>query len=393
MVRVVILGAGYAGVRAAQALHGRREGVEVVLVDRGRSHGIVMEMHKVAAGTSARRRAEVPLHRLLPHARDLWLVQAEVTGIDWRRRTVRTAQGDVAYDFALICLGGRPAYFDVPGVREHAFTLHYLDSAALLRRRLRRLARTGGGLIVVGGSGLTGVDLAGAIAAAHPGVFQITVVQAAGQLLPEGDPHVGAYAEQALALDGVAVRLDARIRRVRAHAVDLDSGGVLPADLVVWAGGVQGNPLPQLAGLPVDARGRLQAEPTLEVVGHPGLFAAGDAAAIPGPTGLSLPATAQLAVQEGARAARNMLGLLAGLEMQPLRPRILGLTATLGRGQAIARPGRLRLTGRSALALHELALLRYLYGIGGIGLLREEGYLHGTRPAVAASYGRHAARR
>ena len=375
MQRVVILGAGYAGVRAAQELHGRREGLEVVLIDRSRSHEIVTEMYKLAAGDREPRRTEVPLHRLLPHDRDLRLLQAEVESLDWRSRQVRTTRGTVGYDTALICLGASPSYYGVPGAREHALTLQYLDSAVRLRRRLRCLARAGGGRVVIVGGGLTGVELAGEITAAHPGRLQVTIAQATASLLPEEDPLLAAYAEEALTLDRVEVRRDERVERVLAHGVALTSGGVLPADLVVWSGGVQANPLPQSAGLPVDGRGRLQVLPTLEVEGHPELFAAGDVAAVPGPGGQSLPPTAQLAVQEGRQAARNILRVHAGLEPRPLRPRILGLTATLGRGQAIARLGRLRLTGRPALALHEIALLRYLYGIGGIGLLRREGYL------------------
>ncbi len=373
--RIVVLGAGYAGVRAVQEMGPVLDEREIVLIDRGRSHAIVTEMYRVAAGGRPARGAEVPLHRLVPHHRNLVLLQAEVKELDWRQRVVRTGQGAVAYDTVLFCLGATPEYFDIPGARESTLTLQHLDSALRLRRRLESLARLGGGRVVIVGGGLTGVELAGAISAIHPGRFRLTLAQASPSILPDEDPRLAAYAEEVLQRGDIEVRRGEHVARVTKRTVVLRSGAVLPADLVVWAGGVRGNPLAAQAGLPVDGRGRVQVLPTLEVDGHPGLFAAGDAAHVPGAAGHALPPTAQLAVQEGRAAARNIAGLLAGREPQAFRPQVLGMTAALGRGYGIARLGRLRLTGRPANALHELALVRYLYGVGGLGLLTRGGYL------------------
>ena len=373
--RIVVLGAGYAGVRAVQEMASVLDKREIVLVDRGRSHAIVTEMYRVAAGARPAGGAEVPLHRLVPHHRNLVLVQAEVEALDWRQRMVRTGLGAIEYDTALFCLGATPDYFDIPGARENGLTLQYLDSALRLRRRLESLARLGGRRVVIVGGGLAGIELAAAISARHPGRFRLTIAQARPSILPDEDPWLAAYAEQVLRRGDIDVRRDEHVTRVTKRTVVLRSGAWLPADLVVWAGGVQGNPLAAQAGLPVDGRGRVRVLPTLEVDGHPGLFAAGDAAHVPGAAGHALPPTAQLAVQEGRAAARNILGLIAGREPQPLHPQVLGMTSALDRGYGIARLGRLRLTGRPANALHEPALVRYLYGVGGLGLLTREGYL------------------
>ncbi len=380
MKRVVVLGAGYAGVRAVRGLTQVLGEREIVLIDRSRSHELLTEMYKVAAGAASQGRVEVPLHRLLPHHRNLRLLHADIEGIDWRAREIRTSRGPVSYDTALICLGAVAEYCDVPGAQAHAMTLRHLDSAVRLRRRLDALARRGGGQVVVVGGGLTGVELASEIAARHPGRFHLTIAQAAATVLPDEDAGLAAYAERMLEQAAIEVRRGESVARVLPHGVQLTSGASLVADLVVWTGGVRGNPLPQAAGLPVDGRGRVRVLPTLEVDGHPGLFAAGDVASVPGAGGHPLPPTAQLAVQEGRLAARNILRLRAGRQPEPLRPRILGMTASLGASRGIARLGRLRLKGRPAHAVHELALLRYLYGIGGLGLLRREAYLGWTHP-------------
>ncbi len=383
MRRLVILGAGYAGVRAAQTLTARLEEMEVVLIDRHLGQEILTEMYKVAAGHREPARVEIPLHRLLPHHRNLRIVQADIERLDWRRREVLTSRAAIAYESLLVCLGATPEYYAVPGAREHALTLQYLDSAVRVRRRLERLARRGGGHVVIVGGGLTGVELASEIASGHPGRFHLTLAQAAASILPDEEPRLAAYAERVLERVDIDVRRGESVRRVGEGGVQLSSGALLPADLVLWTGGVRGNPLPQEAGLPVDGRGRLRVLGTLEVDGCPGIFAAGDVAAVPGPDGHALPPTAQLAVQEGFRAARNIVRVMRGQEPQPLQVRILGMAASLGRGRGIARLGHLSLQGRPGQIVHEPALLRYLYGIGGLGLLRREGYLSWTSPPAA----------
>ncbi len=381
--RVLVLGAGYAGVRAAQEMTDVLDEREIVLVDRSGSHEILTEMYRVAAGDHARRQATVPLHRLLPHHRNLRLLQADVERIDWRRREVPTSRGPVGYDMALICLGAVPEYYGVPGAREHAMTLQHLDSAIRLRRRLGALARRGGGRVVIIGAGLTGVELAGEIADRHPGRLRLTIASPAHTVPPEEEAGLAAYALRTLERSAIEVRRGESVAQVLTDGVWLTSGLRLAADLVVWTGGVRGNRLPEAAGLPVDGRGRVRVLSTLEVEGHPGLFAAGDVASVPGAGDHPLPPAAQLAVQEGRLAARNILRLLAGAQPEPLEPRILAVTASPVSSRGIARLGRFRLGGRTAHALDEIALLRYLYGSGGLGLVRREAYLSLALPAAA----------
>lgn len=379
--RIVILGGGYAGVRAAQEILRKMEDAELILADRSHYHEVVTELYRVAAGAEDPARVRLPLGRLLPAHPRLSLLETEVAGLDWRGREVQTARGRVPYDYLLLALGGAPEYFGVEGARRHALTLQYLDSAVRVRRRLRLLAARGGGRIVVVGGGLTGVQLASEIADHSPGVFDITIVQAAPSILPEEDAQFAAYAEHELEENHVRIVRGESAAEIMAHGVRLKSGAEIPSDLTIWGGGVRANALPKEAGLPCDARGRVLVDEKLEVEGHPGIFAAGDIAHIPTKrAGHPLPPTAQLAVQEGLRAGRNLLRVARGEEPTALHARILGTAAALGERRGIARVGGLRLTGRPGHAIHELALLRYLYGVGGLGLLQREGYLSWSRP-------------
>ena len=380
--RIVILGAGYAGVRAAQEILRTLDDGEVVLIDRSQYHEVVTEMYRVAAGAEEPSGVQLPLRRLLAQSPRLTLLQAEVQSLDYRAREVLTDRGRVPYRFALVALGGAPEYYGVQGAREHALTLQYLDSAVRVRRRLRALkAAKGGGRIVIVGGGLTGVQLASELAEQMPETFDIAIVQAAPTILPEEDKQLAGYAQGELERHRITVHRGEPVSEVRAHSVQLKSGPEIPSDLTIWAGGVRANPIPKEAGLPCDPRGRVLVDAQLEVQGHPGIFAAGDIAHVPSGHGeTALPPTAQLAVQEGRQAGRNILRVLQGEEPALLHARILGMAAALGDRHGIAHVGRFRLTGQVGHAVHELALLHYLYGVGGLGLLEREAYLSWTRP-------------
>lgn len=381
MRRIVILGAGYAGVRAAQVLLDGLRDEELAVIDRASCHQIVTEMYKVAAGEVPEARVCLPLSRLLPLHPRLTILQAEVQEILPRDREIRTSRGVVPYDLMLLALGATTEYYDVPGAEKNCLTLQYLDSAVRLRRRLRALSERGRGRIVIVGGGLTGVELAAEIRDAYPGEFPIDIVQAAPAILPEEDAVLASFAQHELEAHRITIHRGIPVKEVGARSVLLGSGDELPSDLTVWTGGVRANPLAKAAGLPTGQRGRVLVDQNLEVEAWPGIFAAGDVAAIPARDGKGfLPPTAQLAVQEGTLAARNIQRAVRGQELHAFVPHILGSAASVGRVSGIARVGRFRLTGRPGHAVHELSLLRYLYGLGGIGLLRREGYLSWARP-------------
>lgn len=384
MRRIVILGAGYAGVRAAQVLLDDLGDGELTVIDRTSCHQIVTEMYRVASGDLPEERVCLPLDRLLPAHPRLTILQAQIQDVRPRDREVATDRGRVPYDLLVLALGATTEYYDVPGARRHALTLQYLDSALRLRRRLRDLATKGrGGRVVIIGGGLTGVELAGEIRDSLPDHFELSIVQAAPAILPEEDAQLADFAQRELEAHRIVVHRGTAVREVRARSVLLENGAELPADLTVWTGGVRANDLPAAAGLPCGQRGRVLVDGSLEVEGWPGIFAAGDVAAVPARHGRGLlPPTAQLAVQEGGAVGRNILRVLSDRDPRPFTPRILGSAASVGRTAGIARIGRLRLTGKPGHVLHELALVRYLYGLGGIGLLRREGYLSWTHPPV-----------
>ena len=315
--RIVVVGAGYAGLGTALRL-ARQVGASarIDLVDGRSEHQLITRLHEVAAGRLAPAAAAVPL-RLLLAGTAIRLHRAWVEGMDLARGRVTTSTGLLEYDMLVLAPGSRTDYRDVPGAAERTLPLRTLEDALRLREKigthLRRASRTGvsesesGSTILVVGGGYTGIELTAELAAWQPELayrtgrrdraLRIGLLEAGPRLLPGGDGWLADQAAAALERLGVQLVL-------ASPALSVDVGGVqvqrghMGADLVVWATGVRGPRFLADAGLQVERDGRALVDRRLAALGHPEIQVLGDAAAAPDVTGASLPATAQVAVQQ-----------------------------------------------------------------------------------------------
>ena len=287
-----------------------------------------------------------------------------------RRGVGEKAGRAIAYDFLIVATGAAHSYFGRDEWAERAPALKTLDDALEIRRRVlmafeaaerepsadaqRRLLT----FVIVGG-GPTGAELAGALAEiARQSLrqdFRNIRPESARIVLLEGAPHLlNAFpaplreaARQSLVRLGVDVRLNTVVTGVDADGVRFrsqDHEERLPAQTVLWAAGVEASPIAKALGAPLDRAGRVRAEPTLAVPGHPEIFVAGDICAL-SQDGEPLPGVAQVAKQEGAHAAGNVLRAVRGEPLAPFRYRNYGNMATIGRGSAVADIGPIKASG------------------------------------------------
>ena len=367
--RVVVLGAGYAGMAAFLELQAvqRAWRLALTLVNAGRYHYYTTELHAFAAGTEAETDVRLALRRVVqPPAQ---LVVGRAARIDPAARRVELVGGEMLpYDYLIAGLGSEPEYFGVPGAREHGLVVGNPGAAADLRRRLATALAAGGPVrLAVAGGGLTGVELAGELADAYGERLVVTLIEATPQIMMGFDPALAELAAEILGEKGVTIRREARIARVQAGALELAGGERLPFDLLVWAGGVRGPGLLAASGLAVTRRGRGVVGNCLQAADHPEIFLVGDAAAFVDPdSGRELPATAQAAVQMGRYASRAVLRRLAGRPLRPFRPHIRGVIATLGGHAAVGEVGGERLTGLPALLVKRALEAHHAYEAGGV---------------------------
>jgi NADH dehydrogenase len=365
----VILGGGFGGLDAARALADAP--VRVTLVDRHNYHLFQPLLYQVATAALSPGDIASPIRWVLRRQKNVTVLLATVSGIDVAGKRVLLDGGDaIAYDFLIVATGSAHSYFGHPEWADRAPGLKTLDDALDIRRRVllafeaaerepdpdeqRRLLT----FVIVGG-GPTGVELAGALAEiARQSLrrdFRNIKPESARVVLLEGAPHIlSAFPERlrsaaraSLTRLGVDVRTGAVVTGVDDHAVTFRSEDVeerLAAETVLWAAGVAASPIARALGVPLDRAGRVHAEPTLTVPGHPDIFVAGDICAL-SQDGVPLPGVAQVAKQQGAHAARNVARAIQREPLVPFRYRNYGNMATIGRGSAVADIGPMKASG------------------------------------------------
>ncbi|MFC4019909.1 NAD(P)/FAD-dependent oxidoreductase [Micromonospora sp. GCM10011542] len=348
--RVLILGAGYAGLAATIQLAARvkrRGGVRVTLVNPQERFTERLRLHMTATGQPL---AEMDIPTLLAGT-GAQFVRGWVTAVDAHAKTVRIDDSRVLhYDTLVYGLGSVADTAVVPGVEEHAYTLNSADDARWLADRLARL---GGGTVVVAGSGLTGVESAAEIAERYP---EVTVVLVGRQETGAGmNPKARAYLRSVLDGLGVQVRSGTAVVKVLSGSVELAGGEHIAADVVLWTAGTRVSPLAAAAGLTVDDRGRVVTDAALRSVSHPDVYAVGDAAAIRQGYGV-MHGTCQGGMPTGVHAAVSIVRALKGQQPRPFRFGYYHQPVSLGRHDAIVQfthpddtPRRLCLTGRTAV--------------------------------------------
>lgn len=351
---VIVIGAGYAGVRGASAAARR---ADTLLIEADGHHDFGPRLAMVPASDA---RAEVGT--LL----DVPLVTASVTRIDPVARRVELDDGrSLGYAALVVTSGSRAATPEVPGLEEHALTLKSAEDALAIRESLAGTRS----LVIVGG-GPTGVQLAGEVAIAWTDT-EVHLLEAEPRLLPSFPRSLGEHAARLLRDRSVHVHLGAPAERI-------DDGGVRLADgsqidgLVVWAGGFEPTGHDLLPDLPTED-GRIVVEDDLSVRGMPGVFVAGDSAAHRDVLGRLLPMSAQVAEQAGRVAGDNAGRIATGRATRSARLFELGWVIPMGQGRGVARVGPLRLdnalTDRLVPLLHHVIDLRHLWYAGGLTAL------------------------
>jgi len=364
-VHVAIVGGGFGGLYAARAL--ANTPVRVTLLDRRNYHVFQPLLYQVASAALSPGDIASPIRWILRHQKNVEVLLASVARVEPERRTLILTDGEVSYDFLILATGATHAYFGHDEWEVTAPGLKTLEDALEIRRRVllayeraeretdpakRAVLLT---FVVIGG-GPTGVELAGALAEISrlslardfrhfdPSSARIVLIEAGPAILTSFPEMLREAARKDLERLGVDVRLGKPVTRVVSGRVEMD-GETIEAATVLWAAGVAASPVGSTLGVPTDRAGRVIVQRDLTLPGHPEVFVIGDLASLNGADGKPLPGVAQVAIQMGRHAARNIGLAIEGKPYQPFAYRNLGNMATIGRASAIADFGWLRLKG------------------------------------------------
>ncbi|HEV7358508.1 MAG TPA: NAD(P)/FAD-dependent oxidoreductase [Steroidobacteraceae bacterium] len=382
---VVIVGAGFGGLSAAQELAGAP--VRITIIDQRNHHLFQPLLYQVATAALATSEIAWPIRFLMRKREEVTTLLGTVGGIDTRKRRVNLQDGaSIDFDTLILATGARHAYFGHDEWEPFAPGLKTLEDATSIRRRVllsleqaeretdpaRRAALL---TFAIVGGGPTGVELAGAIVELVyqnlVGEFRridtrqarVLLIEAGPRLLPAFAPDLSAYALRALQRLGVEVRLGSAVTDCNSSGVRIGEETVA-AEVILWAAGVRASPAAVWLGAPADSACRVKVEPDLTAPGHPEIFVIGDTATVIVWNGKPAPGIAPAAKQQGIHVARTIKQRLAGdSRSRVFRYQHAGDLATIGKRSAVIDFGWCKLKGWFAWMVWGLAHIYFLIGL------------------------------
>jgi NADH:ubiquinone reductase (H+-translocating) len=386
MDKILILGAGYAGMMTATGLDKMSE--PFTLINKQPYHYFTTLLHEAAGGRDVPTKYTVPIEHVLTRPSSK-LVVDEIVSIDRDRKVAVGKEQEYPYEYLVITLGWVPEYFGIPGLKDHSMVLTNIDTATKIREHIEsefrkyvedhddRHLR-----IVVGGAGLTGIELVGELLDWLPRLcvslgidiakVDIQNIEAMPSVLPQVAEPLRENAVRVLTEKGAKLRTSTKILKVDAGQVHLEGGEVVEAGTIIWTGGVRANPILQEAGFTVDRRGRAKVNEFLQSVDDDHVFVGGDSAWCELEEGKPLPPTAQIATQMGRYLAQNVSAALHGRPMKPFRAQVKGVLASLGREVGVGDMMGFKVKGVIAGLAKEATKVKYLWELGGVRLTAEK---------------------
>ncbi|MEO1399871.1 MAG: NAD(P)/FAD-dependent oxidoreductase [Cyanobacteria bacterium J06635_1] len=362
--RVVIIGAGFGGMQAAQSLS--QTGADILLIDRNNYNTFIPLLYQVAAAQIAPEMIAYPLRTVLRRAARMRFLRTEVRRINFAHQIVETDRAIVPYDYLVMATGSQTQYLGVPGANENAFPLRTLEQSVALRNHIIQcfeqaahepnlIRRQQLLTFVIVGGGPTGVEVAGTLVELkrslkmdYPSLdlrdMQIVLVQSGNNLLVNLPERLGRYTTRKLRQLGVKVHFQTRVSHVTPTSVEFQDGASLSAATVVWAAGLEAA-LPDTAATPQTARKqKVVVQPTLQLSEHENVYAIGDVAYAQ-PQGKPLSGVAPEALQQGVAVARNIGRQIRGKAPRPFSYFNKGRLAIIGGYSGVGKIGPILLTG------------------------------------------------
>jgi len=375
--RVVILGGGFGGLAAAEALGTK---ADVTIVDRNNYQTFLPLLYQVSTAGMAADNVAFPIRGALRKTQTKFRLGSPIA-VDHKNKTVKLDSSEVLpFDYLIVALGSVTADFGIPGVADHTLGMKSVHESIVIRsevmRRFEDLCRfedkTRLKIVVVGG-GPTGVEMSGALAELVRGplkndnqeaakLIDVYLVEAGPRVLPMFAESLTTRTVKDLEKLGVNVLLNTAVSSVESGRINFASGESIDSQIIIWAAGVKGSPAIAKLSLPVVAN-RLDTQPTLQVTEYPYVFAVGDDSGAKGANGRYLPQVAPVAMQQGRFAAKQILKLAKGEALTEFKYVDKGSMATIGRNKAIIQVKGIKIAG--PVAWFGWLFLHLIYLLGG----------------------------
>lgn len=387
--KILILGAGYAGVHAAKKLakkYKKNDDVEITLIDKNPFHTLMTELHEVAGGRVHPESVQVELSKIFARTK-VKVVTDLIENVDTDKKVVKTTHGNYSYDYLMIGTGSEPAFFGVPGVKENGFTLWSFEDAIRIREHIQNMfalaskerdaaKRKAMLTFVVAGSGFTGIEMAGELiewksklAKVHnvdENEVQLYVVEAMGTILNMLDRKQADKAEKYMTKHGMKVLKNSPIVEVTTNDISLKSGEKIATNTLIWTCGIQCNQEVKEYGVETGRAGRALTNEYMEAVGKENVYIVGDATYFEEEPGKPTPQIVEAAEQTAMTAAKNIIASIDGKEKVKFKSNYHGFMVSVGGKYGVAHVGGMKLSGFFAILMKHMVNLYYLFGVNNI---------------------------
>lgn len=380
MKEIIVLGGGFAGVSAVHMLLQKLKGEDasITLIDQNSYHLFRASLYEVATHESTQKNIAIPLSEIFPEK--INIVKAKVEEIDKEKYEVITSDGKIYhFDYLIVALGSVSASFGVEGVDANSLSLHWLEDAIQIRRKIENIfhqkVKHGKSLkIIVAGGGFTGTELASEFVnykqrlsrhnKTDESLFEIFIIQGPHVLLKELDEKVSELAYKRLRGFGVNIILDSHVTEVEKDKLITDTGASFDFDLLIWTCGVRGNSVLVNSGFKTDGKGLIEVNEYMQVAGSDNIFSIGDNALFANPlNNKPVPQVAQVAEDQGKVAAENVVNSIKRDELVKYQFSHLGYIIPLKGRYAVAALEKFKIVGLLGWMIQQLVFLYYLLRI------------------------------
>ncbi|WP_054199328.1 FAD-dependent oxidoreductase [Clostridium baratii] len=387
--KIVILGAGYAGVHAAKKLskkYKKNKEVEITLIDKNPYHTLMTELHEVAGGRVPEDSVKIELSRIF-HRTKVNVVVDYIENVDSDKNIVKTKQGEFKYDYLIIGTGSEPAFFGVPGVKENGFTLWSLEDALRIKAHIKNRVKEASFernaekrkrmlTFVVAGSGFTGIEMAGELLEWKTTLakeyrvdekeIRLLVVEAMSTILNMLDRKQADKAEKYMVKHGVEILKDSPIVEVTKNTIKLKNGKIIPTETLIWTCGVQANQDLNEMDIEKGRAGRYTANKYMQAVGKENIYVVGDVAYVEEEPGKGNPQIVEAAEQTAVTAVKNIIASIENKEKVEFKSNYHGFMVSIGGRYGVANLMGIKLSGFFAMVMKHLINMVYLFSVNNV---------------------------
>lgn len=302
MIRVVVLGGGFAGVFAAKTLleKTKRSEVQITLIDKNSYHLFTPSLYEVASSEEPQKNICIPLREIL---KGVELIKGEIQKINKVAKIVQLKDQSLNYDYLIIALGSEPDYRDIPGLEEYSIPFKTLQDAVKIKELIREKLKTKNQVqVLVGGGGASGCEFSAELVHHLGKKIKASLIQKSPQLVKELNMEAAKVAYKRLLNEDVEICFGERITKVFEDHVETDKGNIYKFDIFVWAGGVRGNSILEQSGFNLDQNGRVSVNEELKMKNEERVFVVGDLAVL----NEKIAYTARVAKEQGEVAGENV---------------------------------------------------------------------------------------